>query len=206
MQFHILASNPIVTKPLNHSADIIYSDDIRRIVEDLSEAIESIFPMDTKDAFLVWNGAYIPINYKYDLSVLIDDLLPLLSEILNENSGSYEVEWGSDTFSADWTLDWDEERITIMAQWHEVLADIESLRNNSKIEMDLNNFLYEWQGLLRKVIDALKLVDIELIDNESLDTLKWVESSIPKQSRKAVNIPHLYRPTLSRKSAVQVAL
>ena len=194
MQFQILARHPIVIRPLDYE------------VEDLSEAIESIFPMDTKDALLVWNGEYIPINYKYDLSVLIDDLLPLLTEILNEDSGSYKVEWASDTFNADWTLDWAENRITIMAQWHDVLADIENLRNNSHIAMGLVLFLQGWKGLLGKVIDALRLVDIELMDQDSYDTLKWVDSSIPKRFPKPVTIAHLYRPILSRKSAAQVAL
>lgn len=177
MPFQIQVSNPIAIRSSSQK------------VEDLSEAIETIFPMKTENALLVWNGYYIPINYKYDLSVLIDDLLPLLSELLTVNEGSYEVEWASDTFRADWRLDWADGHITIVAQWLDVLADLEGLRNHSTIEMDLELFLYEWKGLLRKVRDALRLVDIEVSDEESYSTLRWVESSIPK-------LGQLYQPSI----------
>src|SRR5258705_95085 len=82
-------------------------------VSDLSEAIEEIFPMETEDAIIVWNQSLIPISYKYDLSVMIDDVLPMLARLLDRTSGSDQVNFGSDTFQTDWSLNWTEGDLSI---------------------------------------------------------------------------------------------
>jgi hypothetical protein len=74
------------------------------ICSDLRGAIEEIFPLHTERALLVWNHIYIPICYKYDLSILIDDIIPLLTFLLEHEEGEYRVNWGSNTFHSDWII------------------------------------------------------------------------------------------------------
>ncbi|HHR2550667.1 TPA: hypothetical protein ACSY39_10840 [Listeria monocytogenes] len=57
MNFFIQANTPQKT-------GVFESDDY-----DLSTAIETIFPMLTEDAILVWNHIYVPLSYKYDISL-----------------------------------------------------------------------------------------------------------------------------------------
>lgn len=62
MNFYILAGNPRVQSIEN-------SDD-----KSLSEAIETVFPLNTEYAILSWNYISIPLSYKYDISYMIDDI------------------------------------------------------------------------------------------------------------------------------------
>ena len=59
MHFYIQTSNPYIANKTN-------ADDNK-----LSEAIESIFPMDTEELILFWNHVGIPLSYKYDISYMI---------------------------------------------------------------------------------------------------------------------------------------
>ncbi|BAY41833.1 hypothetical protein NIES2111_62290 (plasmid) [Nostoc sp. NIES-2111] len=72
MSFYIQVSNPI----------FLYSPS--EIVSDLAEAIQVIYPMETEKAFIIWNHTYIPLSYKYNLSVIIDDILPMLSDLTSQ--------------------------------------------------------------------------------------------------------------------------
>ena len=58
MNFYIQASNPRALKP-------------SFIEENLSAAIESVFPMNTENAILFWNHIAIPLSYKYDISYMV---------------------------------------------------------------------------------------------------------------------------------------
>ena len=71
LNFYIQASNPR------------FQDSINIYDESLSDAIESVFPLNTENAILVWNYISIPLSYKYDISYMIEDILQLLDELQN---------------------------------------------------------------------------------------------------------------------------
>lgn len=124
--------------------------------EQLSEAIETIFPMMTEDAFLVWNTYHIPLSYKYDISYMIDDLLELLKALREEPSGEMKIAWPSNTFECEWFISWDEKNIKIDSTWTSVLGHIEDLLNGvKKVDMEKYLFQREWKKLLKTLIDNL---------------------------------------------------
>ena len=59
MAFYIQASNPRFIESISYE------------VESLSDAVESIFPLNTENAFLVWNYISVPLSYKYDISYML---------------------------------------------------------------------------------------------------------------------------------------
>lgn len=169
MQFAIQVGHPTILYPETRPAP------------DLAYAIEELFPMDTEELILHWNNIPVRIGYKYELSVLIDDLLPLLSAILRTDQGRYKVAWDDPSFSAYWFLAWDKDQMTIEAEWHSVAGDYEALLNNHNcVKISKDAFLAEWKGLLSKLIQAINLTDLQIEVREELETLYQIQAAIPE--------------------------
>ncbi|NXY96852.1 hypothetical protein HYE82_21185 [Streptomyces sp. BR123] len=63
-----------------------------------------MYSSESEDAVLVWNQVPVPLTYRYDIAVLLQDLVPLLEGVRRPEFSAAEVFWGSDTFSAEWKL------------------------------------------------------------------------------------------------------
>jgi len=120
------------------------------------------------------------MGYKSDLGFLIDELLPLLSALLESDQGEYQVSWDSTSFLGYWYLTWDERLMTIEAEWLRVAARYEGLLNNhDTVQVSRSLFLREWKGLLRKVIEAISVTGIEVKEQQEVETLYEIEAAIP---------------------------
>ncbi len=142
--FYIQTSNPYILSQTNANDN------------KLSEAIESVFPMDTEELILFWNHVGIPLSYKYDVSYMIDDILIILQHIQVQKSGELLVHWLPDTFRADWKLEWNGETLFIYANWESLKGDLQKvLVNSKKVEISKKDFVSEWKMLLKILISAL---------------------------------------------------
>jgi len=144
-QFWIQASNPRWQKPAEETASC------------LAEAIEEAFPLNAENAFVVWHNIYVPLSYKYDVSLMMRDALWILGELLDEESGSVDVDWPSNTFAARWQLVWKAATLTITClEWRCVVGETEKmLRLKPIVSMRKMDFVFEWKALLERVLDAL---------------------------------------------------
>lgn len=162
MRFKITPGNP----ECNTDLSVIHADD-------LSEAIELLFPMDTDDAVMEWGHCKIPLSYKYDLSVIIDDLVDLFEQIKKANFAFFSVFFGSDTFNTKWEIEQYDTILKIKAKWHSTAANNESeLNKMPQLIVNSNTFLHEWMKIISTIIKALESIDIVLIDNSEVDRLK----------------------------------
>lgn len=145
MIFCIQASNPRI---LNEKDEID---------ETLSSAIETIFPMMSEDAIMVWNNIHIPLSYKYDISYMMNDIVDMLNALRKNKTGQLKICWLPDTFRSDWILKWDNNKIYIEASWGDTLGELTNLLNNvPDIAMEKGDFIKEWKQLLSNVINGLK--------------------------------------------------
>jgi len=168
MQFAIQVGNPTILRPQT------------TLLPDLAYAIEELFPMDTEDAILYWNWIPVQIGYKYDLSMLIDKLLPLLSTVLCASKGSYQASWDDSSFYGYWYLEWDEHQMTIEAEWLAAAGNYQALLNSrDKLRISKDAFLREWKGLLRKLIEAINVTGVQIEAQEEFETLCRIEAAIP---------------------------
>jgi hypothetical protein len=143
--FIIQASNP--------RAELIH--DIED--ESLSDAVQAVFPMETEDMLMVWNGIYVPLSYKYDVSLMVDDILDLCGNLLAATEGHRVIWWPSNTFAAVWDVKWCSNVVTIKAQWHRVVGGTEALLAAKPcISIPVDDFLAEWKRPLELVADALR--------------------------------------------------
>ena len=149
--------------------------------EDLAQAIQAIYPMDTEDLILVWNHVPIRLSYKYDVSILIDDLLSLLTAVLGATDGEYTVHWGSDTFNAVWKLRWGNGKMHIESNWQSALGNYEGLLNSHPtLDVGYEDFIAEWKMLLEQLQADVASAQVEITDSTSLNKLQAIDSSIPR--------------------------
>jgi hypothetical protein len=128
--------------------------------QSLSDAIQTVFPLEAEYALIVWNWIYIPLNYKYDVSLIVDDLIELVEAISMNSNGKRVIMFPSNTFSATWDIEWNTETITIDAEWHSVLGNTEAmLALRPKVVVATTDFICEWKCLLETVAKALNNAD-----------------------------------------------
>ena len=122
--------------------------------ESLAEAFNTVFPMNAEAMMLIWNGIYVPINYKYDLGVMIDDVLLMCDRVLTSDDGQSRINWPSNTFDATWSLTWEGGIISIGAAWRSVSGNVVALLSSSLV-LPVEDFVAEWKQPLRVCCDAL---------------------------------------------------
>ena len=146
---------------------------------DLSEAIDLLFLGETEDSIVLWNLIPVRINYKYDLSVMIDDLAPLLEALCMRDAGSLPVAFGSNSFNAEWNVRWNGGHVRIQADWHSVAGRYEDVLNSRQnLECGQTEFLQEWKMLLKKVIEVVERSGIDLADRHRFEQIRSIEARI----------------------------
>lgn len=145
LNFYIQANNPRVLKEHN--------------IEDknISDAMETIFPLYTESAVMNWNHICIPLSYKYDISYMMDDTLNLLEDLIQVKEGKRTICWLPDTFRSDWNVVWGSGRLEIISHWESVTGNIEELLNaNNRVSLKIAEFMSEWKQILYVVLQGLK--------------------------------------------------
>jgi hypothetical protein len=119
----------------------------------LGEALESCFPCLLDGARLHWNGVPVPLSYKYDLSIIVHDVVDLVQWLRTGTQGSLSICWPSNTFRTDWQLAVAGGRVQITAYWESVSAQdgpLEDALNAAPVvEADQAAFMALWAALLR---------------------------------------------------------
>ena len=142
--FKIYPGNPVLLG--NNSLD----DD------SIGDALQDIFPMDTDDCIIEFNLYKIHLQWKYDISIIFDDIIILLDHILSNNYTELIIHWPSDTFRTDWVIKKDNSNIYIHSQWGNIIGgNVKYLNENNKLKVNEVKFLHEWNKILKKVICAL---------------------------------------------------
>lgn len=132
-----------------------------RDADSLADVLQEIFAHECEDAYLNWNGVRIALNYKYDVSVIIGDVVLMLDSLTERPCGECVIEWPSSSFRASWHVRWSDGRLAISADWIRVTGGIEAaLRSVPRLEISIDEFIAEWAELVRLL--ALRLACLEL--------------------------------------------
>ncbi len=167
MDFHIQLSNPKTIKPE------------KKKCEDLSDALQQIYPMWTEDLYISWNHTSVAIGYKYDVSVIMTGILEMLEALISSQTGQDHFGFASSTFHTDWEMAWEDDRLTISSKWFSVHGGIKSILNERyKLTLSRIGFLSEWKGLLNRIIEDVKKAGIQLSDQEEWTLIQRLEASI----------------------------
>lgn len=144
LDFKVEASNP-------RNNSIFDNEDTK-----LSEAIYTIFPLETEDAILSWGEASIPLSYRYDISTIIDDVIQMVFTLQNNSDGQWFVDWPSNTFATNWALEWSGDNLRIMAAWRKEFQAENYLKEHSVLNLKKRLFLGEWKKIIDVLLENLK--------------------------------------------------
>lgn len=141
----------------------IFDNDIVDETINVEEAIELIFPLETEFLIMIWNKVCIPLTYKYDVSIMINDFISILNFMNSDQGKELVIEWPSNTFSGNWILSKSKNKINISSKWTAVIGDIETqLNERNSILMDQKLFEIEIRKILCFLNSALKKSGLDL--------------------------------------------
>jgi hypothetical protein len=119
----------------------------------LGEALESCFPCMMDGARLGWNGVSVPLSYKYDLSIIVHDVVALVQQLRTCPTGSFFINWPSNTFQGSWRVTTAGGRVQVTASWDSVSAQdgpLEDALNAAPVVETVQvDLMDQWVGLLR---------------------------------------------------------
>lgn len=118
--------------------------------ETLGDAVQSVFELNDEDAELEWNGVVFSLNYKYDLGMMVDDVVSMLRTILATSEGNMVIAWVSTGFPFTWRIDWSEDRIRLSATSRDSDAGLR-ISGLEELETSKKQFVREWQSVLAMI-------------------------------------------------------
>ncbi|MEU3470804.1 hypothetical protein ABZ716_23165 [Streptomyces sp. NPDC006687] len=134
---------------------------------DMADAVGELYSSETDDAVIVWNRVPVRLSYAHDIAALLDDLVPLLEEVQRADFAQAEVFWGSDTFSAEWTLAREDESLRIRSRWHSTLGNYESLLAEcGDAVVRPEAFVGEWAKILRRIVADVEAKGVRMEDDD----------------------------------------
>ena len=147
----------------------------------LSEAMQTVFPLATEAAILFWKNTCIPLSYKYDMSVMMADVLVMLWSITSAPVGRWAVTWPSSTFMATWEVEWAGGLVSITSNWQRVAGDVESVLNAKPVvSAAVDEFVAEWRRPLEIVETGLRRAGYTEDALPDLALLRRVLSRLPR--------------------------
>jgi hypothetical protein len=120
----------------------------------LSDAVQTVFPLDER-AFLEWNGLTLPLSYKYDISVMLEDIIEMVLAVRKTESGMFQVDWPSSGFPFHWAIKWNASEVEVHAQPRHEPGAVD-LVGREGVRVDRGSFLGAWRALLGTVLSCLE--------------------------------------------------
>ncbi|MGB0356673.1 MAG: hypothetical protein ACPGC9_00345 [Cytophagales bacterium] len=167
--FFLQASQPRLAKTPNYPEN------------SLSDAIEEIYLANSEDMIMRWNWIYVPLNYKYDLSYIIVDIMQILEALLGQDRGRFETSFPSCDFAVTWKLHWSGPQLKIDSHWEGVVGGTEpQLNAQPLLEIDKRSFLCEWKKPLVQVLADLRRAGYDTTLLPEMGRLQRIVAQIPE--------------------------
>lgn len=138
--------------------------------DSLHEAAQAAFPLEAEEALIVWGGTRIPVCYKYDVGLILEDIHPAIRSLFARPSGVEDGSFGSNTFSGTWHLSWDANRLSFSVHWRSAIGIPEAhLNETPTIQMSRGEFLGEWGALARRFLVGVHEAGVLLLGEIAAD-------------------------------------
>lgn len=176
----------------------------------LNECIQTIFSSDSEKLFIKWHGIYIPLDYKYTISIVCEDIIYMLEELIKHESGNLRIDWPSNDFRCDWNVVWQGNSIIIESKWFSILGDsqflLEDLLNKlGVLTVNKSQFIYEWSKLFGKIIEAIEqcnYTEKEIADICKLKSIYAKSKKVLPSEQETKKLVHNLRKITNRKEFI----
>ncbi|HZN96441.1 MAG TPA: hypothetical protein VFB61_01765, partial [Gemmatimonadales bacterium] len=111
----------------------------------LSDAVQTIFSADDY-AVMAWGAQEFRLGYKYDIGMMIDDIIEMILAIRKGDAGSFEVDWPSSGFPYLWSIKWNAADVEIVARARDEPGAVGRVGRES-VRIDRADFVRAWQTL-----------------------------------------------------------
>jgi hypothetical protein len=136
----------------------------------LSDAVQTVFPLEER-AFLEWNGLTMPLSYKYDISLMLEDIVEMVLVVGKTESGVFQVDWPSSGFPFRWTLRWDASEVEVHAQARHEPGAVD-LTGHERLRVERGSFVGAWQALLGTVLSCREGAGYDSLQINGLSRLR----------------------------------
>ena len=119
----------------------------------LSDALQTIFSIDDH-ATMAWHHLEFRLGYKYDVSMMIDDIIEMVLAIRQNDAGLLEVDWPSSGFPYLWSIKWSATDVDIVARARDE-PGAKELARCEWVRVKRAPFVRAWQSLLDIVLSCL---------------------------------------------------
>lgn len=148
----------------------------------LSDALQEVFPMATEDVYLGWGPVPIPLNYKYDVSLMAEGAVNLIEAMLGSTTGAWSIGWPSNTFDCTWDVVWADGRVEVRTSWRNVnVPFVDELNRVGPLSSDCEQFIAEWKALFELLYRALTEAGYRESQIRKLENLGTLARALPKR-------------------------
>ena len=135
----------------------------------MSDALEEVFLTDTNLLIMQWNGVFVPLSYRYDVSWIIVEAVEMVEKLIAAPDGTVvDVRFPSNTFNVGWEITVRARELSIEATWDSVIGSLtDLLRARSPLRIGLADFTSEWRHLFAVVDRAMTetQLPVSLVDD-----------------------------------------
>jgi len=134
-------------------------------------AIEAVFPSLDDYITMVWNEMPIYLSCRYDVSIVTNDIVRIVNELLKGYDVDFQNSWPSNTFYAIWNIVSCGEKVTIVADWINVFGDEDALNEKNEVAIDKKELIHKLCIILNFVsqgVDKVGYTTNELEDYHNL--------------------------------------
>lgn len=123
---------------------------------DILDALQTVFPLRTEHAYMVWDSVPIPLNYKYTVSYLLPGVLDSLDRLMRDESGSVTSQCPAQEFPAIWHMHWAADELQIQFEWRTPPSGTpQILTAHPTLLLSKSAFVSEWKQVLGIALGAL---------------------------------------------------
>jgi hypothetical protein len=147
-----------------------YIDSPSREYQDMEEALYHVVSEHSENAYLSWNHVPVQVSYKYDVFVMVPDVLKMMEAISTNRAGELCINWCSDTFSSRWDMKWAGSSIYVRSDWGSVVGELaHHLNQRRELTISCGSFLGEWASLLERLLKVIDDTQAIILDNRDTE-------------------------------------
>lgn len=120
----------------------------------LIDAVQTAYDIYDCDLRMKIGTHEFSLGMKYDIGMMVDDIVELVQSVLDNECGQASVAWVSNTFPYMWTLTWNVDSISLSSAPHHLAEP--NWEGYFEVTLRRQTFVEEWIKLLKAVTSVLE--------------------------------------------------
>lgn len=136
------------------------------VVPSIRNVPSLIFPRRTENAFVFYNSHPLRLDYKYDLGLMIDEIIQMMQALFEDDFSSYECHFNSDGFMYGFDIINKGPKLEVSIVDRFVIGGGLPYNMKHTIHISKEQFLAEWTMLIFKLFNCILKSGISIEDSK----------------------------------------